>query len=93
MYAKVLEAPVPRTPLTATAAVPVAVSVSAPVPASVAKEVAVVAMTPDKSVKIDTPSPTSVSGNIPLLFYTIHFMSTFSLVFFYHLRHQIWIFG
>lgn len=75
MYAKVLEAPVPRTSVTATAAVPV----SAPLPA-VAKGVDIVAITPEKSAKIETPSPTSVSGNMPLVVCITYLISTLSPV-------------
>jgi hypothetical protein len=69
VYAKVLETPVPRTPVTATAAVAVSAPASVSVPVSVAKDIAIEAKTPEKSTKTDTPSPTSVTGNSLLLSY------------------------
>ena len=83
VYAKVLENPVPRTPVTATAAVavstisptsapaiaPVTASVSASetVSVSVAKDITIVAKTPEKSTQIHTLSPTSITGDGRLL--------------------------
>jgi hypothetical protein len=63
VYAKVLETPVTRTPVTSTASVAVSAPASVSVPVSVAKDIAIEVKTPEKSTKIDTPSPTSVTGN------------------------------